>query len=1295
MQGSPLAATSGREAFHQPSPPIDDPPAAIQQQVTVPTLQVALENPNRIPDVPTGMNLTVDPQAQLSDGINAVEQGTAADNSSLNETIIETIANSSTAGETTTHRGGVPPYSAPSHVIYPEENIRNPFMGDMRPQPVFDNLPPHSLFRPAVLPADVDLRLDQSSIWMTVDEQTSRAVYWITPTCLCCKHPAFAQHCDRGWPACARCTSRGINCLPGKQWGNLRAKSRRKGTVSFVPAPRATTSRSVRLSNAAKLAIEAAEAASVAAPTEVTKASKSNPKPKATTIVDIEMTNGQKANGTKSTNSAPSPLTVPAEITSPAVPIPIVTAPLPAAVSLPNTSKRPHSALAIPSSKNEVFTKRPRQKVPFPKSVPFSSPDDELYFARLKANELKPALSDTRGLCPVWAQTRRGLQAALEYFREPKRTSGASVDISGGGVARGVLLEGAVEAQGVYWGQGERIGTIMTSIGHPRRQKPITPQEDEVAPVVPEPSSSTLSATSSANLAESLKPGKKEPAHDESPEIKALLKAQRARIPIALAVAQDCSAVPFRVAKPFMVLGWFWIVESWLEPVLTSLELFKPTQNAPSGPPEKVVWKFRFEYCHGSQTPPWWSTPSQQSGRQGEGSASATEQLSVDSSWDFIGHSNTNEADTVRSPVLVNEPNGHVGMYRSEEDKKYTHQCENCRKISHRIYADGDICLNESCSWFFGDASDASNRIGPIRNEPGPLQKISRILPEQLNFVLVPPEPGIHMLKSGRENIGREYWTGFVCSKCKLAQERDDWSGWRCKLCDHFVIKSGFHSHIALRPLRPICTGPRQEDGFATWPKPAHRSWSLYEDNVKVIRYQVDAILGPGTEVHHVLGSEKQADFTGKSFVELQKLGNVASVAGDVNLPKRFPALPDEERKRPAESFLSPFYTFLAGNDASRLPGFPTGPIVRWKACPKTFVDVMHIINFQAGRMFPGRPQFSNLTMAAYPPQLLTSQHPPITVPPNSYIAIMFLGSDCTVRFRPASTRTKPGEITVQHGDLIGVQAGSEPTDISLKTGSFGIICIARHGGLHAESQNQVQFKSESPLESAPVSTQIIEKPSLLPEAPLTNWYIGGLPLDPKQPTIVLPPFRAERPKPVWTRNGDAANGEEKDKESNEEQTADPNIIILTSPPPTPRLHEPRGLSPLAGYGESTASLRRSLAVASPSPPPVASKRGGKATRGRASTGSSVADGRRSSTPIRGGKRAYIGKRKAKAEPEASDVEGEDEAFNSGEPEEDGKGKGKRRKSIGGRRSLGTPTITRGRGGGRGRGRGGRKSAVV
>lgn len=32
--------------------------------------------------------------------------------------------------------------------------------------------------------------------------------------------------------------------------------------------------------------------------------------------------------------------------------------------------------------------------------------------------------------------------------------------------------------------------------------------------------------------------------------------------------------------------------------------------------------------------------------------------------------------------------------------------------------------------------------------------------------------------------------------------------------------------------------------------------------------------------------------------MELQKLGSMASVAGDVYLPKRYPALPDEEVRR-------------------------------------------------------------------------------------------------------------------------------------------------------------------------------------------------------------------------------------------------------------------------------------------------------------------------------------------------------------------------------------------------------------
>ncbi len=50
----------------------------------------------------------------------------------------------------------------------------------------------------------------------------------------------------------------------------------------------------------------------------------------------------------------------------------------------------------------------------------------------------------------------------------------------------------------------------------------------------------------------------------EAPEIAALLKAQRTCSPIAIAVAQDYSSAPFKVPRPFVVLGWFWVVDAWV-----------------------------------------------------------------------------------------------------------------------------------------------------------------------------------------------------------------------------------------------------------------------------------------------------------------------------------------------------------------------------------------------------------------------------------------------------------------------------------------------------------------------------------------------------------------------------------------------------------------------------------------------------------------------------------------------------------------------------------------------------------
>jgi len=53
----------------------------------------------------------------------------------------------------------------------------------------------------------------------------------------------------------------------------------------------------------------------------------------------------------------------------------------------------------------------------------------------------------------------------------------------------------------------------------------------------------------------------------EVPEIEALLMSHRARIPVAIAVAQDYSGLPFRLPRPFVVLGWFWVVDAWVSQV--------------------------------------------------------------------------------------------------------------------------------------------------------------------------------------------------------------------------------------------------------------------------------------------------------------------------------------------------------------------------------------------------------------------------------------------------------------------------------------------------------------------------------------------------------------------------------------------------------------------------------------------------------------------------------------------------------------------------------------------------------
>lgn len=89
---------------------------------------------------------------------------------------------------------------------------------------------------------------------------------------------------------------------------------------------------------------------------------------------------------------------------------------------------------------------------------------DRAYVERLQRNAEQPYLTEMSGQCSLWAVTRRALQGAAEYLRNPVMTDGASVEIGEGGIARGVILEGQEPGPKGYWGERKMAGTMFCAM---------------------------------------------------------------------------------------------------------------------------------------------------------------------------------------------------------------------------------------------------------------------------------------------------------------------------------------------------------------------------------------------------------------------------------------------------------------------------------------------------------------------------------------------------------------------------------------------------------------------------------------------------------------------------------------------------------------------------------------------------------------------------------------------------------------------------------------------------------------
>ncbi|KAK4687126.1 hypothetical protein P7C73_g2983, partial [Tremellales sp. Uapishka_1] len=987
---------------------------------------------------------------------------------------------------------GGPPYTAPKNVSYPAGSYPNPHVGDMRLQPTFEPIPAGTLYRPALLPADVDVRLDLTSVWMGVEKQDHKAVYFLPPTCRCCNQPSVAQHCDRGWPKCARCVVRGIECIPGSSWGTMKPKAKRRNlkAEALQEISKLRASREAEMQNLPQTVEETMDDSERYTAEEKGKGRAD--------VVDSEGDGAENGRGKRVKkkrrfSSAEDPL-LSSPPYSPAGPIP----------KKARSSEDPPLDMVDPPL--DIVDPLPTLEP----SVPSLNADDVRYHERILQNAERPPLTNMKHPCPVWSRTRKALLSSVEYCRNPIKIPGGSVDVGLGGMARSVILEGESVGE-TFWGTGSMAGTIVTSLGparkrrcpavvktEPQNQAPL-PSPTFVYPLSPPlnllPSvlhverdvadpALTVAVEQPVPIAETVVC--KKVASCETPEIEALLRTQQSRTPIAVVVTQDYSAAPWKVPRPFIVLGWFWVTDAWVEPI--------------AGGDNEVGWKFRFDWCGGLQGKPWWPHTSLPDRRiRGE------DLVSAEYTWSLGGSG----ASTVREDV---------------SEIKDGYFCLECGYLSARVYKYGpNVCLNEPCEFYFMDVPDTMyprshmSEIVPFVASHDlintSIRHMQRVLPEHLGLMLRSPEPKVLGDHMSRTQLGREFWKGWVCRKCGMANERRYWSCWDCEGCKHYVApKRKILSAESLRPSsRPIYTGPRQDDGFPDFPYETTLSSQIWRDDLKIVKHGLEVPFGTGTEVLHALSHQG-----GKLHLKADEiLKDMQSQSMEVPL-RRYTVKSDS--RRDAEKCLSSYYTSLAGPEGHKaVENAPTGASITWKDSHDVMLKTINLMNERAGRMFPGHQEFNSLLVLGHPNIVPPGTQAKITLEPHAHLVLLFLGSDGELRLRntPGHQRVKLGGVTAQHGDVIGVKSGPRAIELLPKLDGFGFICIGRQ-----VYDAFLPISNTVPATETGTKKKAAPKPPKLPPPSLAPWYIGCYPIDQDRPQLEQPLGHPESPvvNPLLTR---------------------------------------------------------------------------------------------------------------------------------------------------------------------------------
>ncbi|KZV82751.1 hypothetical protein EXIGLDRAFT_335607 [Exidia glandulosa HHB12029] len=454
-------------------------------------------------------------------------------------------------------------------------------------------------------------------------------------------------------------------------------------------------------------------------------------------------------------------------------------------------------------------------------------------------------------------------------------------------------------------------------------------------------------------------------------QVNPLRNAMLHQHPILLLADKRWKLFPYNLGERwFVVLGWYWIKDSWEEPELT--------KDSDKG--YNLRTKLLFQWVD-AQGEPWWL-------RQ---PSPARPVLKPDP-----------DASHVQHPTKV-----YAGFLGNQTEDPADRKCTKCRQPAKAIFSQGWMCLNTVCQayWRLVDVPDGS--------QPSPYGDGMTYNPA---FVAPTTTPQLLLARCKVETYcprqpAQSQLRGFWCERCGKVTCRIRWETWECDSCKNAVSTSmPLQNAAALQPSSGLAFDADVElqEGVISMQR-----YTLVVDNeghVAVV-HRFTFPFNRGV-IYHIMGNSAinapvdaafaqcQTEFAEQPFLRRQYLES-HKTGPTALLTQYF-----------SQNFGAP-YKFAAETDTN----------VPFDSAPGCIHASLAIINGRARRVDEST-EFNEVLVAAYLDGQQMHYHSDFEAGLRDDIATLSMGSPALMKFRlvsPSKGKKHPTclSLTLSHGDVL------------------------------------------------------------------------------------------------------------------------------------------------------------------------------------------------------------------------------------------------------------------------------------